>query len=195
MATVLDQSPSVAEMEEWSESPVKRSYAHYEDEKDDKDERDEEEDDKSDRDSREEREDREERDGSSRHKRRRGSDSDLPGNFASDIEYRILCPISKIGAVIGKGGSIIKSLRLDTKAKIKVEDVIHGSDERVIYISSAPGPERDERDRDNHDRDGLRGNDKEEMLCPAQKALFRIHHRITQREDHAPTSDDDDDDD
>lgn len=52
-----------------------------------------------------------------------------------DTVFRILCPGSKIGSVIGKGGSIIKSLRQETRAKIKIVDAVPGVDERVIIIS------------------------------------------------------------
>ena len=136
------------------------------------------------------REDRTERE-ASRHKRRRGSDSELlppppplPFGLGSETEYRILCPVAKIGAIIGKGGSIIKTLREETRAKIKVEDAIHGADERVIYISSSSL-------RDGDGREGERERDveeREEMLCPAQEALFRIHGRITERDDIGKSS-------
>lgn len=53
-----------------------------------------------------------------------------------ELVFRILCPNEKIGSVIGKGGSIIRGLREDTGARIKVADPIPGSDERVIIISA-----------------------------------------------------------
>eukprot|EP00253_Pinus_taeda_P020561 PITA_20561 len=49
---------------------------------------------------------------------------------------RIVCPNDKIGGVIGKGGNIIKSMRKDTGASIKVEDAQSDSEERVIVVSS-----------------------------------------------------------
>ncbi|PIA39734.1 hypothetical protein AQUCO_02600290v1 [Aquilegia coerulea] len=51
--------------------------------------------------------------------------------------YRILCPVKKIGSVIGKGGDIIKALRDETHAKIKVGDSVPGTDERVVIIFSS----------------------------------------------------------
>mgnify|MGYP000105413782 CR=1 FL=1 len=187
-------------MGDWENSPAKQPYPRHEDER----ERD------RDRDR-----DRDDRDGM-RHKRRRPSETDHrlpPSSFSSsdEIEYRILCPIAKIGGVIGKGGSIIKSLREETGAKIRVEDVVHHSDERVIYVSSAPGKDRNgdkergreryrERDRDrDRDSDDSRDRDRDsrdsrersrerereiyDMLCPAQEALLKIHERITTRDD------------
>jgi poly(rC)-binding protein 3/4 len=44
--------------------------------------------------------------------------------------FRILCPIRKIGSVLGRGGDIIKSLRAETNAKILVADAVPGSDDR-----------------------------------------------------------------
>ena len=86
----------------------------------------------------------------------------------SETEYRILCPGSKIGSLIGKGGSIIKSLRQECRSKIKVEDPIPGSDERVIYICSAS--------KDiHHDH-----TTESQSVCAAQEALFRVHDRIVE---------------
>lgn len=66
------------------------------------------------------------------------------GPIPEDAVYRILCPAQKIGSVIGKGGSIIKTLRQDSGAKIKIADAIPGVEERVIIIS---GPEREKGNR------------------------------------------------
>lgn len=108
----------------------------------------------------------------------------MPG--IDDTVYRILCPGDKIGGVIGKGGSIIKSLRHDTRAKIKVADGIPGVDERVIIIFSSPKERKT--DRDNEDDDTVLVDGKN-PLCPAQDALFRVLSRIVE-EGHA--SDDED---
>ncbi|MCO5608854.1 hypothetical protein L7F22_063072 [Adiantum nelumboides] len=50
--------------------------------------------------------------------------------------YRILCPASKTGSIIGKAGSIIKSIRQDTGAMIRIEDAVFGCDERVVTVSA-----------------------------------------------------------
>lgn len=126
----------------------------------------------------------------------------MPGSLADDVVFRILCPAPKIGSVIGKGGSIIKTLRQDSGAKIKIADAIPGVDERVIIISSLDrggdrgrgkdGSGRDSRDRgrDGRSREreggGKEGDRKEresshrdsENLTPAQEALFKVHARI-----------------
>ena len=53
-----------------------------------------------------------------------------------ELVIRILCPNDKIGSMIGKGGSIIRKMREDTGAAIKVAEAIPNADERVIEIRS-----------------------------------------------------------
>ncbi|KAH7446949.1 hypothetical protein KP509_01G083700 [Ceratopteris richardii] len=144
-------------MDERSPSPAKRSYAHHDRDRDDKDNRD----------------DLDDRDGRGRHKRRRVSEPPLD----AEIEYRILCPVSRIGGVIGRGGTIIKSLREQSRAKIKVEDAIQGAEERLVYITSSA---RKGRGDENSFRSGYGDLD---ILCPAQDALFRVFSCITGPDD------------
>ncbi|KAH7372980.1 hypothetical protein KP509_17G032000 [Ceratopteris richardii] len=103
----------------------------------------------------------------------------LPKQSPTDTVFRLLCPESKIGCVIGKGGSIVKNLRHETGAKIFIPDFIEGAEERVIHISSSESDwerikemERGARDRDK-DKDG-----RQARLPPAQDALMQIHARI-----------------
>ncbi|XP_074275796.1 KH domain-containing protein HEN4 [Silene latifolia] len=56
----------------------------------------------------------------------------IPAGHAS---IRILCHASHIGGFIGKSGSTIKQLQLDTGSKIRVDDSLQpGSDYRVIHV-------------------------------------------------------------
>lgn len=50
------------------------------------------------------------------------------------VVFRILCPASKTGSVIGKGGAIISQIRQETGAKVRVEETVPGCDERVVVI-------------------------------------------------------------
>ncbi|GMJ00512.1 Enhanced Stress Response 1, regulator of CBF gene expression 3, SHINY 1 [Hibiscus trionum] len=77
--------------------------------------------------------------------------------------YRILCHDMKAGGVIGKSGSIIKSIRQHTGAWINVHELIPGDEERIIEIS-------DTRRRDPEGR--------MPSFSPAQEALFLVHERI-----------------
>lgn len=81
----------------------------------------------------------------------------------SELVFRILCPEAQVGSIIGKGGSIVKSLRQETGARITIQDAVQGSEERVVLISSY--------DQGDRDRDFS-------SFSPAQEALFRVHARI-----------------
>ncbi|KAG7013314.1 RNA-binding KH domain-containing protein RCF3 [Cucurbita argyrosperma subsp. argyrosperma] len=81
--------------------------------------------------------------------------------------YRILCHDAKAGGVIGKSGSIIKSIRQHTGAWINVHELVPGDEERIIEIS-------DTRRRDPEGRMS--------SFSPAQEALFLIHERILESE-------------
>jgi heterogeneous nuclear ribonucleoprotein K len=57
-----------------------------------------------------------------------------------DAEMRMLVLAGYVGAIMGSGGSKIKSLREETGAAIKVyEDCCPGSNERVFRVTSKPG--------------------------------------------------------
>ncbi|KAF8643718.1 hypothetical protein HU200_066783 [Digitaria exilis] len=50
--------------------------------------------------------------------------------------FRILCPASKSGNVIGKKGGIIAKIRQETGVKIRVDKAVLDCNERVIFISA-----------------------------------------------------------
>ncbi|XP_023732274.1 RNA-binding KH domain-containing protein RCF3 [Lactuca sativa] len=87
-----------------------------------------------------------------------------------DTVYRYLCPSRKIGSIIGRGGEIVKQLRLDTQAKIRINESIPGCEERVVIIYSSS--EETNSFGDNND-----------LVSPAQDALFKVHDRIVIEED------------
>ena len=53
-----------------------------------------------------------------------------------DVTFRILCPKDKIGSIIGKGGSIVRSIRDETGAKISIDVSSDVGDERVVRVSA-----------------------------------------------------------
>jgi len=81
--------------------------------------------------------------------------------------YRILCHDAKAGGVIGKSGTIIKSIRQHTGAWINVHELVPGDAERIIEIS----------DNRRRDPDGRMPS-----FSPAQEALFSVHDRILESE-------------
>ncbi|ONM05484.1 Nucleic acid binding protein [Zea mays] len=110
--------------------------------------------------------------------------------FSEPIEtiYRILCPVKKIGSVLGRGGDIVKALREETKAKIRVADSIPGADERVIIIFNYQNePEPTDEAAEEKNSDGL-GNFKSH--CFAQDALLKIHDKIVSDEIHDEVAND-----
>uniref|UniRef100_A0A0E0M972 K Homology domain-containing protein n=1 Tax=Oryza punctata TaxID=4537 RepID=A0A0E0M972_ORYPU len=114
-------------------------------------------------------------------KRKRLNSRHDDGTISSEpIEtiYRILCPVKKIGSVLGRGGDIVKALRDKTKAKIRVADSIPGADERVIIIFNYSS--QTEEAAQNISTDGF-----EDMKphCFAQDALLKIHDKIAADED------------
>ncbi|XP_018444428.2 RNA-binding KH domain-containing protein RCF3 [Raphanus sativus] len=93
--------------------------------------------------------------------------------------YRVLCHDAKAGGVIGKSGSIIKSIRQHTGAWINVHELVPGDAERIIEIS----------DNRRRDPDGRLPS-----FSPAQEALFSVHDRILESEPQFGVDDEEDDD-
>ncbi|GAV69713.1 KH_1 domain-containing protein [Cephalotus follicularis] len=58
-------------------------------------------------------------------------------SYPGSVVIRVLCPASKTGSVIGKGGSIISQIRQETGAKIRVEETVPGCDERIVIIMAS----------------------------------------------------------
>ncbi|KAG6523578.1 hypothetical protein ZIOFF_013439 [Zingiber officinale] len=54
--------------------------------------------------------------------------------------FRILCPASKSGSFVGDSGEIVARIQKETGAKIRLEEIVSGCDERVILIT---GSEKD----------------------------------------------------
>lgn len=56
---------------------------------------------------------------------------------SEELIIRVLCPFDKIGRVIGKGGSTIKSIRQDTGARIEVDDNKTDRDDCLITVTAS----------------------------------------------------------
>ncbi|KAA8540169.1 hypothetical protein F0562_024267 [Nyssa sinensis] len=109
--------------------------------------------------------------------------------------FRILCPAIRTGGVIGKGGAIIRQVREETGARIRIDDSVPGCEERVILIVA----ESVRKDR-NSTIDGKQNTDivdvngeesansssipnGEEDGSPAQQALVRVFERMLKVDD------------
>ncbi|RDX91236.1 KH domain-containing protein HEN4, partial [Mucuna pruriens] len=87
-----------------------------------------------------------------------------PGHAA----FRLLCNASRIGGVIGKSGSIIKTLQQSTGAKIRIEDAPLDSPDRVILVigdAAVTG-------------NVLLKNEEAVEVSKAQEALLKVFDRI-----------------
>ncbi|KAG2404068.1 RNA-binding KH domain-containing protein [Vigna angularis] len=104
-------------------------------------------------------------DAGSKNKRRNPAADESSLITAEDTVFRYLCPVRKIGSVIGRGGDIVKQLRADTRAKIRIGDALPGCDERVVTIHSSS-------------EETNRIDDTSDLVSPAQDALFRVHQRV-----------------
>lgn len=82
----------------------------------------------------------------------------VPGG--TEITFRLLCPVSKTGSVIGRNGEVIQQIRSEIGAKIKVCEQVNDADERIICVSSID--------------DGLA------PMISAQVALFRVYRCIVE---------------
>ncbi|KAH7300501.1 hypothetical protein KP509_24G065400 [Ceratopteris richardii] len=128
-----------------------------------------------------------------------GGDQEQALPTPDDTTYRILCASVRIGSVIGKGGAIIKNLRRETNARIKVLDPVPGAEERVVLIWSTQQDEERRKNRENRDstkhkeeREDREDSDNKrtepyfpdglQILCPAQDALFKVHAKILEDE-------------
>ncbi|KAJ0987434.1 hypothetical protein J5N97_005790 [Dioscorea zingiberensis] len=98
-------------------------------------------------------------------RRNHGDDGDRSSPEQDDTVYRYLCSVKKIGSIIGRGGEIVKQLRSDTQAKIRIGDTVPGCDERVVTIYSSS------RKTNIFDDTG-------DDICPAQDALFKVHESL-----------------
>ncbi|KAH7835434.1 hypothetical protein Vadar_026120 [Vaccinium darrowii] len=98
-------------------------------------------------------------------KRNPSDDRDQNTIGLEDTVYRYLCPVRRIGSIIGKGGEIAKQLRAETQAKIRISETVPGCEERVVTIYSSSKETNDLEDTGK-------------LVSPAEDALFRVHERV-----------------
>ncbi|KAI4329445.1 hypothetical protein L6164_021709 [Bauhinia variegata] len=108
-----------------------------------------------------------------------------PPPSPSETLFRILCPTSKTGALIGKAGSVIRQFRELTGAKIYVDDSAPpSSDERVIVIvANHNSGYAAENQRQGSFNSGTGDCDEG---SPAQQALIRVFERMVRVDDDRP---------
>nr|XP_007159155.1 hypothetical protein PHAVU_002G213500g [Phaseolus vulgaris]ESW31149.1 hypothetical protein PHAVU_002G213500g [Phaseolus vulgaris] len=63
--------------------------------------------------------------------------SNRPKLCQTHVTFRLLCHASRVGAIIGKSGVLIKTLQEATAAKIRFEDASPESPDRVILVTAS----------------------------------------------------------
>ena len=76
------------------------------------------------------------------------------------VAFRLLCPVDRIGALIGRGGDVIATLRAATGARVKLDPPAPRCRDRVLHVSAGPGAATG-------------------AACPATAALLAAHDRLT----------------
>nr|XP_043614771.1 KH domain-containing protein At4g18375-like [Erigeron canadensis] len=115
-----------------------------------------------------------------RNKRRNSNDDrGLNSIGPNDTVYRYLCPSIKIGSIMGKGGEIVKQMRAETKAKIRIGETVKGCDDRVVTVYS--------NSEETNEFEGM-----DERVCPSMDALFKVHDRVIS-DDRGDDDDEEDD--
>ncbi|EOA36066.1 hypothetical protein CARUB_v10008567mg [Capsella rubella] len=124
----------------------------------------------------------------------------VPAAATESVQFRLLCPASRTGAIIGKGGSVIRHLQSVTGSKIRViDDIPVPSEERVVLIiapsvkkkddSNVCDPEKPSSEETKQEKGsecaGTSGGDDEEAPSSAQMALLRVLERIVFGDDAA----------
>lgn len=56
--------------------------------------------------------------------------------LGEDIVFRILCPVDKVEFVVGESDGILELLRNEIGVDVKVADLVAGSNEQIIVITS-----------------------------------------------------------
>ncbi|KAI4299170.1 hypothetical protein L6164_032654 [Bauhinia variegata] len=101
------------------------------------------------------------------------------------VAFRLLCHPSRIGGVIGKSGTVIRNLQQVTGAKIRVEDALSESPDRVILVIAPSALSGRVFLRNTHQNFGEQngdcggGGDNEGVeVSKAQEACLRVFERI-----------------
>ncbi|RDX73005.1 KH domain-containing protein HEN4, partial [Mucuna pruriens] len=96
-----------------------------------------------------------------------------------EVVFKLLCHHDKVGSLIGKGGSVVRTLQNETGASIQIVEAGPDSDERVVVISA--------REACNLCVIFVAGvhlqivySNSEQKHSSAQEAVIRVHCRLTE---------------
>jgi poly(rC)-binding protein 2/3/4 len=84
------------------------------------------------------------------------------------VAFRVVCHVSKIGALIGHSGSVISQIRLETGCLVHCEEAVKGSEHWAIVVAGSASPERKI----------AVGEDETVEVSAAQEAVVRVLERM-----------------
>ncbi|KAJ6367240.1 hypothetical protein OIU77_003579 [Salix suchowensis] len=84
------------------------------------------------------------------------------------VAFRVVCHVSKIGAIIGYSGSVISRIRVETGCLVHCEEAVQGSEHRAILVVGSASPERKI----------AVGEDETVEVSAAQEAVVRVLERM-----------------
>ncbi|XP_020222467.1 KH domain-containing protein HEN4 [Cajanus cajan] len=64
-----------------------------------------------------------------------------PKAFQQEVTFKILCSNDRVGAIIGKGGSIVKALQNESGATISFGPSVDACEDRLVTITASENPE------------------------------------------------------
>ncbi|XP_057984489.1 KH domain-containing protein HEN4-like isoform X2 [Hevea brasiliensis] len=102
------------------------------------------------------------------------------------VAFRVICHVSIIGGLIGPSGSIISQIRRDTDCTIRCEELVQGSDHRVIVVIGPASPGRRIALKSMEGDD----EDEKELVSVAQEAVIRVCERMWEVGAHSGRVDD-----
>uniref|UniRef100_A0A2P2KR28 Uncharacterized protein MANES_10G097500 n=1 Tax=Rhizophora mucronata TaxID=61149 RepID=A0A2P2KR28_RHIMU len=94
------------------------------------------------------------------------------------VSFRLLCHASRIGGVIGKSGNVIKQLQQQSGSKIRIEEPLAESDDRVITIVGQTAVLSEISWPRSGDADNGDCGEEEFQVSKGQEALIRVFERI-----------------
>ncbi|GLJ12241.1 hypothetical protein SUGI_0187190 [Cryptomeria japonica] len=80
-----------------------------------------------------------------------------PG-WPGETVFRLIVPVQKAGAIIGRKGELVKKMCEDTRARIKILDGVQGTTDRVVLITGREEPDA--------------------AISPAMDGILRVHKRV-----------------
>ncbi|KAL5755265.1 hypothetical protein ACOSP7_023485 [Xanthoceras sorbifolium] len=92
--------------------------------------------------------------------------------LTSQVAFRVVCHVSVVGGLIGKAGSIISSISAETDCGIHCQEVVPGSDHRVVLVVGSGSIDRKIVFSDNN------GGEQFREVSSAQEAVVRVFERV-----------------